>query len=133
MRRDYFGTGFAFPPRVDPDAGQLALVGDTEIVAQALRMLLRTSPGERLMRPDYGCALRRYLFAPNTVATRRMIAEEVARSVSRFEDRVDLTGVDVVADAGDPAQLDVTIRYTLRRTGAAAALTDTFRLDGQRS
>lgn len=131
--RNYFGQGFAFPPRVDPATGRLAVVGDTEIVAQALRMLLRTSPGERLMRPEYGCALRRYLFAPNNVATRRLVAEEIARAVARFEDRVDLAGVDVVPDEREPAQLNVTIRYSLRRTGAPGAFTDTFRLDGERS
>jgi phage baseplate assembly protein W len=127
---DLYGRGFLFPPSVDPTTGRLAEVGDTAVVAQALRMLLFTAPGERLMRPDYGCDLRRFLFAPNTVATRRLIAEEITQSVARFEDRVKLDGVDVTA-AVDPAEVDIVLRYTLLRTGAINSLTTSMRLTGQ--
>lgn len=129
---DWFGTGFSFPPRIDRGTGRLGLVGDTEIVAQAIRVLLRTAPGERLMRADYGCDLRRYLFQPNTVTTRRLIAEEVTRAIGRFEDRVRLEGVDVIADDVEPAQVNIAVRYLLRRTGTAGSVTEPFRLDGER-
>lgn len=130
MNGDFYGTGFLFPLSVDPSTGRLAHVGDATIVAQALRMLLRTAPGERLMRPDYGCDLRRYLFAPNTVATRRLITEEITRAISTFEDRVQLTAVDVTANDVEPAQVDIFVRYTLVRTGQPQTLSDVFRLDG---
>jgi phage baseplate assembly protein W len=130
---DFYGLGFAFPPLVDPAQGTLGTVGDTTVVAQALRILLRTAPGERLMRPDYGCDLRRYLFSPNTVATRRLIAEEVTRAIGLYEDRVRLAGVDVTADDLEPAQVNIVVRYTLRRTGTPGQLTQPFRLDGARS
>ena len=128
MKGDYYGTGFAFPPRIDPETGRLATVESTEIIAQALRILLRTAPGERLMRPDYGCDLRRFLFAPNTVSTRRLIAAEVASAIVRYEDRIDLTSVDVVASEIDPAEVDITIHYTVRRSGAAGSLVEQLNL-----
>jgi phage baseplate assembly protein W len=130
MSRDFYGIGFAFPPLADPATGSLAMVGDTTVVAQALRVLLRTTPGERLMRPDYGCDLRRYLFAPNTVATRRLIAEEVTRAIGAFEDRINLQSVDVTADDVEPAQVNIVVRYAHRRTGDLASLVTPFRLDG---
>lgn len=128
MSGDFFGVGFQFPPTVVPETGRFAMVGELEVVTQALRLLLRTTPGERLMRPDYGCNLRRYLFAPNTTATRRLLAEEVSRAILRYEDRITLNGVDVTANPTEPAQVDILVRYTLVRTGDQTALTENFHL-----
>ena len=127
---DWYGLGLAFPPLVDPATGTLGTVGDTDVVSQALRVLLRTAPGERLMRPDYGCDLRRYLFAPNDASTHRLIAKEVTRAINLYEDRVRLTGIDVTADDVEPAQVNLVVRYTLRRTGAPGSFTQPIRLDG---
>ncbi len=128
MSGSFFGVGFRFPPTVNPETGRFAMVGELEVVTQALRLLLRTTPGERLMRPDYGCNLRSYLFAPNTTATRRLIAEEVSRAIERYEDRVLLEGVEVTAHPAEPAQVDIVVRFTLLRTGTTAILSEAFQL-----
>lgn len=133
MSGDFYGAGFAFPLAIDPATGRLGLIGDTAVVTQALRILLRTMPGERLMRPSYGCDLRRYLFAPNTVTTRRLIAEEVTRTITLFEDRVNLVSVDVTPDDDEPAQVNIAVRYTHRRTGAPGSLTQSLNLNGSGS
>lgn len=132
MRHTHYGLGLSFPPRVDPATGSLAVVGDADVVAQALRVLLRTAPGERLMRPDYGCDLRRFLFAPNTVATRRLIAQEVTRAIAHYEDRVALRSVDVTADPDEAARVNIVVSYTHRRTGAPGSLVEALRLGGER-
>jgi phage baseplate assembly protein W len=132
MPGDYYGLGFAFPPGVDPTTGSLGIVGDTTVVAQALRVLLRTQPGDRLMRPDYGCDLKQFLFAPNTVSTRRLIEQELRRAITRHEDRARLGHVEVVADDREPAQVNITISYTLTRTGVPGSLELPFRLDQER-
>jgi phage baseplate assembly protein W len=129
MPGDFYGLGFAFPPRVDPTTGALAIVGDTTVVAQAIRLILRTQPGDRLMRPGYGCDLKQFLFNPNTVATRRLIAQEVTRAINSNEDRVRLDSVDVTANELEPAQVDIAVSYTLVRTGAMSGLSVPFRLD----
>jgi phage baseplate assembly protein W len=133
MAGDFYGLGFAFPPRVDPTTGALATVGETAVVAQAIRLILRTQPGDRLMRPAYGCDLKQFLFNPNTVATRRLIAQEVTRAINGNEDRVRLDSVDVTASEVEPAQVDIAISYTLVRTGAVSGVLEPLRLDvGQR-
>lgn len=131
--RNYYGVGFAFPIRVEPQTGRITMIGDIDVVAQAIRQLLRTAPGERLMLPDYGCDLRRYLFAPNTTATRRLIAEQIAATIQRFEDRVQLGAIEVTADPVEPAQVNITVNYTLRRTGAPGVVEHTLFLNGDRS
>lgn len=133
MPGDFYGLGFAFPPRVDATTGALAIVGDTTVVDQAIRLILRTQPGDRLMRPDYGCDLKQFLFNPNTVATRRLIEQEVTRAINGNEDRVRLDSVDVTVSEFEPAQVDIAVSYTLVRTGAASGVSVPLRLDvGQR-
>jgi phage baseplate assembly protein W len=131
--RNYYGVGFAFPISVEPQTGRMTMIGDIDVVAQAIRQLLRTAPGERMMVPDYGCDLRRYLFAPNTTATRRLIAEDISAAILRFEDRVQLGAIEVIADPVEPAQVNITVNYTLRRTGTAGAIEHTLQLNGDRS
>jgi phage baseplate assembly protein W len=133
MSQDFFGRGFLFPPEVDPQSGRIATIGGGDVVEQALRILLRTAPGERLMRPDYGCGLRRYLFEPNTATTRRLIQEEITQSIARYEDRVRVDAVEVTADDIDPAQVNIDVRYTLKRTGAQSTLSETMSLRGSGS
>ena len=104
------GRGWAFPPAPDDRLGGLQLVAGPEAVRQAIRILLDTEPGERIMRPTYGCGLRRYLMKPNTVATRALIKNDVERSLAAFEPRIKVQAVTV--DPGDdPALALIHISY----------------------
>jgi len=69
-------SGLQLSPR-----GALALVEDEEAVRQALLLLLTTTPGERVMRPDYGCELARLVFAPNDDTTAGLAIHYVRRAV----------------------------------------------------
>ncbi|MCB0206637.1 MAG: GPW/gp25 family protein, partial [Anaerolineae bacterium] len=88
----------------------------------------RTRPGERLMRPDFGCGLDRYLFEPNSVSTLRLIQEEVKTALARWEPRITLEDVVVATNPEDPRAVDITIVYTLiatrqrERVGISVAL-----------
>src|SRR5262249_5933246 len=94
-----YGRGFAFP--LVPGPGFSWIEGE-DAVAQSLRGLLLTEPGERIGRPTYGAGLRRFLFAPNDVATRTQIAQAVSDAVQRDEPRVKLDAVDVLPDPSEP-------------------------------
>jgi uncharacterized protein len=110
------GVGVAFPVRLAPD-GQLALSVDGDNVRESIRVLLSTDPGERLMRPGYGGGLRSLLFAPNTTATHRLMTERIRAAIDRWEPRVAVRDVTVVADAADPHRAVATIAYQLVATG----------------
>jgi phage baseplate assembly protein W len=112
---DLYGRSLSFQPRVGPDGHMVWSVGELN-VRESICIILRTRPGERLMRPDFGCGLDRYLFEPNSISTLRLIQEEVKRSLNRWEPRITLDDVRVETRADDPRAVDITIHYTLVAT-----------------
>jgi uncharacterized protein len=112
------GRGIAFPPRIDAD-GRLAWSEGAENVREALRVILSTERRERVMLPEFGGGLARFLFEPNTPATHRLIQETVQRAVGRWERRVELQAVQVVPDPAEPQGVIVSIRYRLVATRVA--------------
>ena len=127
--RSLFGQGLAFPPRVGPD-GRLAWSEGEENVRQSIRVLLLTEPGERLMREDYGCGLRQFLFEPNTAATRQMISERIGQAIEQWEPRVLLEDVEVEADSEDERVVHVTILFRLVATQSVEQLGMSLQLEG---
>jgi phage baseplate assembly protein W len=125
---DLYGTGISFPPRVGEDGGIVWSSGETN-VRECLCTILRTASGERLERPTFGSGLSRMLFEPNSVATLRLIQEEVTRAVGRWEPRVTLGNVTAAVNAADPRDVDVTITYTLVATGVQERLQMTISAD----
>jgi phage baseplate assembly protein W len=111
----YLGQGWAFPVEPGTD-GQLDYAGGPEKVRQSIRIILDTEPGERIMRPEFGCGLRRYLMRPNTVATRALIQHDVELALTNWEPRIRLTSVDAVA-GDDPALVQIAIAYVHVRDG----------------
>jgi phage baseplate assembly protein W len=83
-------------------------------VRHALWTILLTQPGERLMRPEFGVGLERFIHQPNHTGTRHVIASEVERAVRRWEPRIDLDAVEVVPDAQRSTWVRIAIRYRLR-------------------
>lgn len=112
---DLYGKSLSFSPRVGPDGHMLWSAGELN-VRESICIILRTKPGERLMRPDFGCGLDRYLFEPNSISTLRLIQEEVKRSINRWEPRVTLDDVRVETRPEDPRAVDISIYYTLVAT-----------------
>jgi phage baseplate assembly protein W len=116
------GRGMGFPPRVGPD-GRIAWSEGEANVREAIRILLETRPRERLMLPEFGAGLSEYLFEPNTVTTRSQLRERIARSLERWEPRVQVESVAVEADPDDEQSALATITYKLVATQARERLT----------
>jgi phage baseplate assembly protein W len=127
---ELYGQGISFPPRVGPDGGIVRSAGETN-VRECICTILRTSPGERVERPGFGCGLDRYLFEPNTVTTLRLIIEDVQRSLTRWEPRIRLDDVGAEVNADDPRDVDLTITYTLIATSTRERLQMTLSAEGQ--
>ena len=110
---DPLGTGWTFPPEA-VTAGAFEWLSGAALVRQSILIILDTQPGERVMRPDFGCGLRRYLMEPNTPATRAAIAGEIQAALRAWEQRIVVGTVDVVP-TDDPSTVLVSITYTLAR------------------
>jgi phage baseplate assembly protein W len=103
------GKGLRFPVVPGPGGG-IDYAQGPEKVKQSILLILETDPGERIMRPTFGCGLRRYLMRPNTVATRALIQRDVQRALAAWEPRIQLTSV-TVSPGEDPALVLIAIAY----------------------
>ena len=90
----FTGTGMPFPLTPTPRGGFARVTGE-EVIRQSIETILDTDPGERIMRPDFGCGLRRYLMEPNTAATRASMQQDIDAALSRWEPRILVTNVAV--------------------------------------
>ena len=117
-----FPAPIGWPLLPVPVAGRLGYPALEESIRQSIQVILLTRPGERLMRPDFGAGLDRFLHEPNTLSTRRRIRDTVAQALSQWERRLVLDNVNVSEVDGQPQQVRVEIAYRIRRTGVSGAL-----------
>ena len=113
MTEDFVGAGWAFPLRTDSSGAVALSSGDREI-AEAIRLVLGTAPGERPMRPEFGCGIHQYLFDPADSTTGGRIAYEVRAALLRWEPRIEVVAVEVNPDPDRDFVLYVDIRYVIR-------------------
>ncbi|OQY55044.1 MAG: hypothetical protein DRR08_07215 [Candidatus Parabeggiatoa sp. nov. 2] len=133
----YRGLQFIFPESDRPDehsglstspTGALQMVEDDATVRQAILMLLNTAPGERIMRPDYGCELSKLLFAPNDDTTAGLAIHYVRRALERWEPRIDILSVDATRNKDNPDYLEIILEYRIRSTQNNEQLSFLFNL-----
>jgi phage baseplate assembly protein W len=110
MSEDFVGAGWAFPLGVNQRGG-IALVRREQELEQAMRLILSTYPGERPMRPEFGCRLRDYVFRPVNMQTVAELINEVQRALLRWEPRVDIELVNVFPAPEDHSTLYIDIQY----------------------
>ncbi|TQK44157.1 hypothetical protein FBY35_5645 [Streptomyces sp. SLBN-118] len=115
MGTQFIGAGWAFPARTDT-TGAIALVTHDREIEESIHLILGTSPGERPMRPDFGCAIHDFVFAPGDAATAGQLAYEVRKSLERWEPRIDTESVEVSFDNADSGTLYLDIHYVIRGT-----------------
>lgn len=115
MSEEFIGRGWAFPLRTDATGG-IALVTREREIEEAIRLVLGTTPGERPMRPEFGCRIHDYVFASADGATASAIAAEVREALLLWEPRVEVEDVVVTFDARDAGVMYIDIRYSIRRT-----------------
>jgi phage baseplate assembly protein W len=109
----FLGRGWRFP--IQPDAGGgLGYVDGDVNVEQSLRILLMTALGERVMRPTFGCAAPRLVFAPGSVQYLRLLETTVREAVRDWEPRVTLADVTAETIPGDETRVSVKIDYRIR-------------------
>ncbi len=96
--------------------GSIAMVEEEASIRQAILLLLSTSPGERVMRPNYGCELRKLIFSPNDETSAGLAIHYVRRALELWEPRIDVVHLDAIRDEDDPVRLTVYLEYRVRTT-----------------
>jgi len=112
---DFIGRGISFPMRID-QSGSIAMTAGANDIDASLRMVLITAPGERLMRPRFGCRIWDLLFEPINANTIGLMAEAVREAVSQWEPRVTLEDVQIEPDPRDNARVLINLKYRVRTT-----------------
>jgi phage baseplate assembly protein W len=130
------GAGWYFPvvrerslAPEDSDSARLAMAADEISVRQSIGIILSTRKGERVMRPEFGCDLDRFLFAPNTGATQALAAFEVAEALKFWEPRIEVLDVKAQAGGDNGELLLIDIDYRVRSTDNRFNLVYPFYLD----
>lgn len=125
-RKDFLGRGWAMPVGLDPRAGTVASVAYEEDIRQSIRIILETAPGERVMRPNFGCGIHELVFTAVDSTAIRRIRSVVEEALQRCEARIDVLGVNVDEEATAEGKLLVEIEYRVRKTNQTGNLVFPF-------
>lgn len=124
---EHLGTGVAFPFGVD-DQGRVALVKDETDVDQAIRIILGTAPGERPMRPEFGCVVHELLFEAIDALTLGQVEHAVRVALIRWEPRVEVHDVQFDLSQVEDGVLGIRLSYVIRATNSIRNLVHPFYL-----
>jgi phage baseplate assembly protein W len=128
--KEFLGQGLAFPLQVNA-RGEVALASGERDVEQSIRIILGTRPGERVMRPEFGCRAQELLFEPRTVATESLMKRYVSEALRRWEPRINVQGVTVFTGEEMDGALLVEINYLIKATHDRRSIVYPFFLVGE--
>jgi len=128
--RDFLGQGLAFPLQTN-QRGEVALASGETDIQQSIRIILETYPGERVMRPEFGCRARELIFAPRDTTTQRLMAYYVQRALRRWEPRIEVLDVNAYPDSSQDGVLLVEIQYRIKATHDERSIVYPFYLTGE--
>jgi hypothetical protein len=127
MPKEIVGRGWAFPPHVGPQGG-IALTEEQNEIEQAIHLILSTSPGERVMRPTFGCQLQDLVFAPNNSHTAARARRYVEEALGMWEPRINVIQIDVRQAGDEDNRLSIEIQYEIKATHDQRSLVYPFYL-----
>ena len=125
-RKAFLGRGWAMPVALDPRTGLVASVAYEEDIRQSILIILETAPGERVMRPDFGCGIHELVFAAMDSTTLQRVRSIVEEALRRCEARIDVLNVNVDEAATSEGKLLVEIEYRVRKTNQLGNLVFPF-------
>jgi uncharacterized protein len=126
LQRDFLGIGWSFPVSLDPVGGDVALSSYARDVKEAIRIILHTAPGERVMRPKFGCGIHEIVFEEISTTTVFALEARIRDALIVYEPRIELLGVTVDPFQAMSGMLLITIDYRVRRTNQSDNLVYPF-------
>lgn len=116
MNGSFLGRGWEFPIEVDKATGRIEMSEGEDDIKESIRIILGTSKGERLMRPEFGCELSNFVFGITDVTTLKLLEKKIKDSITVWEPRVGDVSVKADLDGEVPGKLNISISYIVRLT-----------------
>ena len=114
------------PVDLDPRTGLVATSEYEDNIRQSIRIVLETAPGERVMRPNFGCGIHDLVFAAVDTTTIQRIRSVIEEALRRYEARIEVLGVTVDEDATSEGKLLIELEYRVRKTNQIGNLVFPF-------
>lgn len=130
LSKTYLGTGLAFPMQVN-SRGEIALVSGAKDIEQSIHIILGTRPGERVMRPTFGCKANDLLFELRDATTASLLKKYVLDALNFWEPRIQVLQVDVLLDDDLDGSLQVEISYEIKATHDVRSIVYPFFLENE--
>jgi hypothetical protein len=124
----FLGRGWCFPPAFDLKSKNIKMVSGEEDIKESLWILLATTPGERVMEPDYGCGINAMMFESIDLSSKTRIKSLVEKAILFYEPRVDLQEVNVLTDDYLQGLLKIELTYTIIATNTRGNMVYPFYL-----
>lgn len=128
--RAFLGTGLAFPLQVNP-RGEISLVSGAKDIEQSILIILGTRPGERVMRPEFGCRAHDLVFEPRDTTTASLIQDFVGEALKFWEPRIDVMSINADLDTEQDGAVMVTITYAIKQSHDVRSIVYPFFLTGE--
>jgi hypothetical protein len=122
---DFVGRGFSWPLEVD-HTGSIRLTDTADDIERSMQIILMTAPGERVMRPAFGCEIWDLLFEPITPSLFGLVAQAVYEALGQWEPRIVVDEVTPTGDEKNEGVVRVHISYRVRATNDARNLVFPF-------
>lgn len=127
MNKEFLGSGWKFPISID-DNGNFTLVSEDEDIKEAILIILNTSPGERVMRPEFGCGIHNYVFSVINNSNLKLIEEEIEKALILYEPRIVLENIQISVDENEGSKLIISIEYNVKSSNSRHNLVYPFYL-----
>jgi phage baseplate assembly protein W len=128
MNSNFLGKGWSFPFELDAD-GQFKMADSQDSIRESIWTILSTSPGERVMRPDFGAGIDNFVFQLNDAALAGHVADAIREALAVWEPRIDVLDVNAFPDKSRANLLLVDIQYQVRTTNSRFNLVYPFYLE----
>lgn len=111
--KSFLGTGWGFPPAFDKFSNSVKLSSDLADIEESIRIILDTYPGERIMQPEFGCFIKRFVFEIIDQSLIMKINEEIERALLNFEPRVKFIDTEVIKQDDHNGVLIIRINFSV--------------------
>ena len=124
----FLGKGWSFPPEFLKGKRTTVMVAEEEDIYQSLMIILKTAPGERIHRFDFGCGINRYVHEEMILTVQTMMKDVIYRAILMYEPRVTLDNIFFDLSREVDGLMDVRLEYTVRKTNARSNIVFPFYL-----